>query len=425
MAALTWVEPLSPGGDAASLPPLERQVLERVHEKIGESPALSGVLSFLFDATRDVYPCDRISVAFVDRSGRRLSTHWIKALYEPLHLRDGYTETLEGSSLARLFETGETRVIHDLDAYLEEHPESRSTRLLVDEGVRSSLAAPLFVAEGTRGVLFRSSREVDAYTRHHVRLHQEIAGRLAQAVDKAWRIEQLAEANRAYAEILGFVSHELRAPVAAMVRDAELMAGGYLGELSDKQLERVSAMAGEGRALLDMVRDYMELARVEGGAFERRLRDDVDPRREVIDPALALVASSARQRGIDIEAQLEEAPEVIRADPDLLRIALVNLLGNAVKYGREGGRVALSVRQEEDKVAFEVWNEGPGFSADDSEKLFKRFSRLAKPELKERPGTGLGLYTAWRIVRAHGGRIDADSEEGTWARFTISIPASS
>lgn len=423
MQTVTWVEALPAGGDAGSLPGLERQVLERVQEKIGEAPTLEGVLSFLFDATREVYPCDRISVAFADPGGQRLSTHWIRALYEPLKLRDGYTETMEGSSLARLFDTGETRVINDLEAYLEEHPESRSTRLLVEEGVRSSLAAPLLVAEGTRGVLFRSSREPQAYTRHHVRLHQEIAGRLAQAVDKAWRIQQLTEANQAYAEILGFVSHELRAPVAAMVRDAELLAEGFLGELSDKQRERLATMAGEGRALLDMVRDYMELARVEGGEFERRVRDDVDTVREVVSPALALTASGARQRGIEIEQDLDEAPARMRADPDLLRIALVNLLGNAVKYGREGGSVRLGVRERDGKVELEVWNEGPGFSEEDRQRLFKRFSRLDKPELKKRPGTGLGLYTAWRIVRAHGGRIEAASEEGAWARFTITVPA--
>jgi len=73
-------------------------------------------------------------------------------------------------------------------------------------------------------------------------------------------------------------------------------------------------------------------------------------------------------------------------------------------------------------VALAVWNEGPGFPEAEKSRLFRKFSRLQTPELLKQKGTGVGLYTSWRIVRLHGGRIRADSEEGHWAEFRVELP---
>jgi signal transduction histidine kinase len=113
---------------------------------------------------------------------------------------------------------------------------------------------------------------------------------------------------------------------------------------------------------------------------------------------------------------------VIECDPGLLNIVMANLLGNAVKYGNEEGQIRLRVTQPEGKLAVSVWNAGPGFPRSERSKLFKKFSRLQTRELMARKGTGVGLYTCWRIIQAHGGRIWADSEPGAWAEFCFEIP---
>jgi signal transduction histidine kinase len=100
---------------------------------------------------------------------------------------------------------------------------------------------------------------------------------------------------------------------------------------------------------------------------------------------------------------------------------LVNLLGNAAKYGRKGGAVRLTVVRDPDRLEVSVWNEGPGFSPEDRGKLFRRFSRLHQSEFKGVRGTGVGLYNAWRIIQLHKGRIRARSERGSWAEFAFEL----
>jgi signal transduction histidine kinase len=255
-----------------------------------------------------------------------------------------------------------------------------------------------------------------------------ITERLSQAVEKAWRIEQLEEANNAYAQMLGFVSHELKSPVASMVTDARLLAQGYLGEISEEQRAKVESLARKGEYLLNLVREYLDLARVEGGDLGIELRPRVDINAEVVAEAGDMVRTQLEARGMRLIMQTPQEP-LVCCDPTLLRIVLVNLLDNAVKYGAEAGEIRLTVEAGGDhyaqphKLRMCVWNEGPGFPAEQRNKLFKRFSRLNDPALRAQRGTGVGLYNAWRIIQLHGGRITAESRHGEWAQFCFEIPA--
>jgi signal transduction histidine kinase len=113
-----------------------------------------------------------------------------------------------------------------------------------------------------------------------------------------------------------------------------------------------------------------------------------------------------------------------------MRIVLVNLLDNAVKYGRDDGEVRVtfeivaSRHVKPEALRISVWNEGPGFPPSQRNRLFRRFSRLDTPALKGTKGTGVGLYNTWRIVQLHRGRITAESKLGEWARFCVEIPSS-
>lgn len=402
-------------------PPDEQAILETVNQKVAGKASLDDVMDFLFDAIQELYPCDRIGLAFIEDDGRRLVSHWAKASYEPLLLPKGYGEDLAGSSLATVLESGCSRVIYDLAKYEEEHPRSASTRILVQEGVRSSLTCPLMIEGHPFGVIFLSSREERVYTPYHVRLWRAIAERISQAVEKAYRIEELTTANQAYNEMLAFVSHELKNPIASMITDARVLAQGYLGEMEPRHVQKLERLIKKGNYLLDLVREYLDLARMEGGklrlsAMELNLVD------EVLEPAIDLIAPQQAEKNMHLERFYPAAPLPVSCDAGLLKIVLVNLLGNAVKYGREGGTVQLRFEQTAERVAISVWNEGPGFPAEERPRLFRKFSRLQSPELKAQKGTGVGLYTAWRIVHLHGGRMDASSKHGQWAEFSLEFP---
>jgi signal transduction histidine kinase len=402
--------------------PAERRALHAVNQKIPLLATLEDVIDYAFETTREIFPCDRIGIAFVEENGRRVVERYTRAAYEPLLLDRGYAEDLSRSLLSVLRDMS-PRIIDDLKVYAKQRPGSRSTRLLLKEGVRSSLTVPLTAEGRLVGFMFRSSRQPGVYDEHHVLLQMSMTDQISYVIEKAWRLEQLEAANRAYLEMLGFVAHELKNPVASMVTDARILADGYLGELTKEQGAKLERLISKGEYLLDLVREYLDLARVEGGELKLALSCRVLFADDVVEPALEVVRDRIAEYDMKLEVDIPDPLRVVvDCDPSLLKIVLVNLLANAAKYGRAGGTIRLAVTSTRSRLKVSVWNEGPGFKPSQKAQLFRKFSRLDTPALSGRRGTGLGLYNAWRIVRLHGGRIKADSKLGEWVEMSFEIP---
>lgn len=412
-------------GDVSSrmseLPAAAYESLEIINQKVAAHESVDDMLRFVFASTADISPCDRISLALLADNGRRVISHLTIADYEPVLLKKGYAEDLHGSSLRQVLERRTPRLINDLEEYLVRNRDSVSTRLLLREGVRSSMTCPLVVDDRVVGLLFRSCRRPNAYDERQVLYHQVIAERLSQAVEKVLRIEQLAAANRDYFNMLGFVTHELKSPVASLVTDAQLLRDGYVGKLDGKQRERISKIIDKGDYLLGLVQEYLDLAKVEGGEMRPKV-ESVDVMARVIAPSVDLIQSQIDAKGMQLSLPASATPPQAELDPNLLKIVVVNLLSNAVKYGSKGGRIRLAIVAESNRFMLSVWNEGQGFPSSEQGRLFHKFSRLNTPNSTAQKGSGIGLYTSWRIVHAHGGRIWASSEEGAWAEFSFEIP---
>ena len=170
----------------------EANALVRLGEKVNAGLVLGDVLDQIFDSFRSIIPFDRIGCSLLEDDGRVARAVWARSLGGASQLGPGYTAPLEGSSLAQIIETGRPRIINDLEQYLREHPASQSTRLILSEGVRSSLTCPL-VALGRRvGFVFFSSNRPGSYSEHHVELLALVAGQLSLVVEK----------GRLYADVL-------------------------------------------------------------------------------------------------------------------------------------------------------------------------------------------------------------------------------
>jgi len=216
--------------------PQERLILDTINTQVAAAASLDEMMNFLFESMQDISAGDRLMLALLEETGKRLTVHWARGRYEPLIVTRGHAEDIQGSSLERVIADGVPRVIDDLPAYLAANPRALpSIRAMADEGVRSSMACPLGVEGRTLGILVRSSREKGAFDTHQVQLHLAIAERLAQAVDKVYRIEQLEAAQKAYFGMLGFVSHELKSPLSTVVMGLELFQRGLGGALPQKQ----------------------------------------------------------------------------------------------------------------------------------------------------------------------------------------------
>ena len=404
------------------LPDDIRRVINTVNRKVAANESLDDVMNFLYESTIEICPCHRIGLAFVIEEGKRVLSRWSRATYDELYLHDGFIEDLHITTRYGVVDKLRVRLVHDFEAYAELNPDIESTQLLLKEGIKSSMTSPLVSDGEVIGMLMRHSREPAAFSQQHVYQHLATAEQLTQAVVNALRIEEMDKLNKSYMEMLGFVSHELKSPLASVNMTAQLLLNGYLGDITEKQRGKIESIKAKVDYLSGLVREYLDLARLEGGELEAHPVKGVDFIKEVMGHSLDVVESQIEESGMTLAWERPDGMERVEMDSDLMNIVVVNLLSNAVKYGNQGSRIAVVTRLEDGHLFVSIENEGPGFPEEQKQRLFQKFSRLQTEELRSRKGTGVGLYTCWRIIRLHGGRIWAESEHGRWARFSFEIP---
>jgi len=231
--------------------------------------------------------------------------------------------------------------------------------------------------------------------------------------------QRLKEVNRNYMEMLGFVTHELKAPLASALMAVGALKQGILGELDSAQLKMIDKIEKSLNYFNDMIKNYLSLSRIEKGEMEVK-KDWWKLKEDIIEPVLAQLEPQAREKKMKLNLEIPEELKVY-ADLNLLRIVYDNLLSNAIKYGREGGEIRLGYKLGEGEIQLDVWNQGEGVKEEEAKILFEKFSRLERRAGK-RTGTGLGLYITKTIVERHRGRIWVESKFGEWIDFIFVLP---
>lgn len=328
----------------------------------------------------------------------------------------------DGGPNVRVFETGRPYISNDATG--DRSDPCRSPRALEE---RSVLAVPLRSA-GTIGVLRVSNKRQGLFTRGDARLLAVFAAQAAVALSNAtlyqqavFEREQLKELERLKSQFLSLVSHELRTPLSSIKASAEVLISTAPDDASEAQVRLLRNIDRSSDRLGALITDLLDLTRLEGGRLElRRERLDL---REVAEEALATVRPLADGRRQKVAVDLDERPCPIDGDRRRLEQIALNLLTNAVKYGRIGGRIWLSVRRSPDgAIRLEVRDDGPGIRETDQRLVFERFYRPDTDETRGAPGTGLGLPIARALAELHGGHIELLSESGRGASFVVSLP---
>ncbi len=233
--------------------------------------------------------------------------------------------------------------------------------------------------------------------------------------------EQLAQLNHDYLDMLGFVSHELKNPLSSSLLNAYSLRDGILGELSEHQMRAASSMVRNLEYLDEMVRHYLDLTRIEQGRLQVSY-ETVDVVHDVIEPTIETFSRDIHDHSVTIEWDWPDEAVTLTADPSLMNIVYGNLIGNAIKYGREAGTIRLRAKDCGEHWEFGVWNDGVGITEDKMPELFQKFSRIRQEGQPKRKGTGLGLFVTREIIEKHGGTIHADSEAGHWIEFVFTLP---
>jgi len=232
-------------------------------------------------------------------------------------------------------------------------------------------------------------------------------------------VSELRRLQRIRTEFIDNLSHELRTPLTTISLLAETAARDA-ESASPRLRDRISKIEVETGHLTQMVNELLDLTRIESGTSQLLL-DDVDLVRLARATAERLRLFAERQ-GLRIDLDLPDRVSPVRGDEDRLGQVLINLLHNAVKFSPDGGQIVVGVHEDEGSVRVWVRDPGIGVPRADLTRIFERFYKVDRARVRGRGGTGLGLSIARHVVESHGGRIWAESEEGSGSTFLFAIP---
>ncbi len=235
------------------------------------------------------------------------------------------------------------------------------------------------------------------------------------------RESKLKALNKSYMEMLGFVSHELKSPVSAIMNYLFLLRQHKLGTLTEPQEKAVKNIETSSNRIVEMVRHYLNLSRIENGEL-RPVPTRVAVMEDVVRPLIETFESELAAHRMRVENGIN-AETLLRADLNMTREVFENLLSNAIKYGREDAAIVLGEKPTDGFIEFSVRNDGPGIPLDKISAVFQKFTRLEDQQyIRRQKGTGLGLFITQHIVEAHGGKITVESRPQEWVEFRFTLP---
>lgn len=230
--------------------------------------------------------------------------------------------------------------------------------------------------------------------------------------------EELAKLNNNYLEMVGFVTHELKGVLASTTLNTYSLCNGLLGDISEKQKNALDSISRNLDYLAIMSKKFLNLSRIEVSGVTVHM-SPVNLKDDIIDQSIKGFEQKIEQKNIRLE--IDTMPNIeVDVDTDMFIVSVNNLIGNAIKYGVEGGLIQVSTKFVKDNVEVHVYNDGPPIDSEETEKLFDKFYRIKRSDNKVR-GTGLGLFITSEIVKKHNGSICVEPKE-KGNLFIIKIP---
>jgi len=236
-------------------------------------------------------------------------------------------------------------------------------------------------------------------------------------------ITQLKRLENMRKEFVGDVSHELKTPITAIKGFVETLQDGTIKD--PQSAERfLSIIKANAERLNAIIEDLLLLSRIEQEEEKGEFKDRKIERfkvQELFNSALEAVSEKANKKGMTIEMEIDDEPDV-KVNNQLMAQAIINLLDNAIKYSELGKKIKLKARREGKQVLIIVEDQGWGIGSEHLPRIFERFYRVDKSRSRELGGTGLGLAIVKHIVQAHQGSVSVESEPGKGSKFFIYLP---
>ncbi|MEE8553163.1 MAG: ATP-binding protein [Desulfobacterales bacterium] len=362
-----------------------------------------------------IYEFDEVERIFVPRINYGVRTKFVEALRESeLQVGD---KTVIGQAAIK----GIPNQIPDL-MQVPDYPHA----YVHQEGFRAILAVPFLREDRFIGGLIVRRKTAGEFPAHVVDLLQTFAAQSVLAIHNARLFKEVEEkgreleiANKHKTEFLANMSHELRTPLNAILGYTELILDNIYGDVPEKIQEVLERLEKNGRHLLSLINDVLDLSKIEAGQLTLSLNDY--SMGEVLQTVSTSLEALAAEKSLDLKIMVPEDLTTGKGDEQRIAQVLLNLLGNAIKFAEEGEvRVEVAVSNETFFVS--VSDAGLGLSQSDQKKIFKEFHQADSSSTREKGGTGLGLSIAKRIVEMHGGRIWVESSLGKGSTFWFALP---
>jgi signal transduction histidine kinase len=292
--------------------------------------------------------------------------------------------------------------------------------------IRTTLAVPMLKSDALVGVIAIYRLEVRPFSDKQIALMETFADQAVIAIENVRLFDeiqeksrQLAEASQHKSQFLANMSHELRTPLNAILGYTELILDSVYGEMPEKARSVLDRVQRNGRHLLGLINDVLDLSKIEAGQLTLSLSDY--SLKNVVQTVFSAVEPLAKQKQIVLK--IEVAPQLPqgRGDEQRLTQVLLNLVGNAIKF-TDRGEVSIKGSSANGSFTVAVRDTGPGISAVDQAKLFQEFQQVDNSITRKKGGTGLGLAISKRIIEMHGGRIWVESSPGNGSTFAFTLP---
>jgi signal transduction histidine kinase len=397
----------------------EHQLLASITAKINSGLLLKDILDHVFNTFQEIIPYDRIGLALIDEEQRLVRACDSRAKFTKIKINEDYSAPIQGSSLEQIIETGKPRIINDLNLYFKKHPDSVSTKLILEEGIRSNLTCPLITNNRPVGFIFFSSIRTNTYQKLHIDLFLKIARQLSIIFEKSRLYERLLQLDELKNKFLGIAAHDLRSPIGVIKNFIILFLEGYLGKIDDKQREVLNIMDKNCDRMLKLTHDLLDFGAIASGKLELKL-ELIDPH-EFFKTYHLMIKSLAEEKQIRLDLKIEPDLPKIKVDADRFTQILDNLVTNAIKFSHPNTTVTIGARRTASGVQITVADQGQGIPENEISKIFQEFTKTSvKPTAGEK-SIGLGLAIVKRIIEAHNGTIEVNSVVGKGTTFTINL----
>lgn len=229
--------------------------------------------------------------------------------------------------------------------------------------------------------------------------------------------EKRSEQNQS--DFIAHVAHELRTPLTTIKSYVEMLMDDEAKDPETK-IDFFNTINDEANRLSRLIDNLLNISKIEMGSLT--MQKDLIKSREFLEDIVKSIEGQAVSKNIKLESVLPDKLSPLVMEKDLLRVAILNVLGNAIKYTPEGGSITFRADEDESHMAIHIIDTGYGISKEELSNIFDKFFRSSDEKIKEHPGNGLGLALTKEIIRLHDGTIDVESNIGEGTHFTLTLP---